>query len=742
MKQYIEQQTAGLFESDWQLLLKKCGSSEEELSTTSCDSAFLPIAHARWEFSAKTLWALLGCLLESDGRREEAFKKFLSLFAPAIKRELEQVSVLTPFQKFARLLAVGEYQAALELAGQNMLWSHALIVSRLVSAEAYSFTVNYMTKCMTDPAITINAAGSQQSSQLSPTELSDPFVAALLRAYELLGQAKPVTQLVEESRGGSLRGNWIYSTLMTYSLLAANSVGGMNSGGGAAGQKGGAAAGASPGGGTAGGVKAGTGGGAGGTTPAGGGQFQIPQYADRFLFALGNALNVDADPFAAHVNLLLCGHSLESVDHPNSHLALLGVEHKSTANFRLMLEPFSLQMSEVFEYAQRLGNQQALCMSIQPFKMGYAYNLTELNQSATAQRYLELLADFRKAVPSSKYSDAFRVRSRELGEKLAGGQKTGGYSSGGGDMWGGGDTGGESKTGQAVKGLFSSAKGLFEKAVKKQPVGVGVAPVAGAPAVVNTTPGAPGAFGAGPPKMPQHPASTSSPFGAAGPTAASRNPAPVVQQKQSLGPPPVSLGPQATHQPPLSHHGGHQPGGYGQTGHQPVASNGHYGQQQPIHNIDPNYYGGQQQPPTPQSGYGGGQHHGGQHQQPPAPQPGGYHPQAGGGYGAPPQPGYGGGPTQPMGGPTGPAYGAPMVPPQHGGGGYGPPGGGGGFNDMFGGAPAGERGGGFNGMGGGMGDFRGGGGMQRREELPEIEDPLFNGAKALWSGLTGAVGFC
>lgn len=98
------------------------------------------------------------------------------------------------------------------------------------------------------------------------------------------------------------------------------------------------------------------------------------------------------DSFAAHVNLLLTkSHTLRPVDHPSSIVALLGIDHKSTRNFKQLVEPYTLHMSEVYEYACRLEDNQHFFVSLQPFKMAYAFSLTDVHLLANSKAYVEIL---------------------------------------------------------------------------------------------------------------------------------------------------------------------------------------------------------------------------------------------------------------------------------------------------------------------------------------------------------------
>ena len=77
--------------------------------------------------------------------------------------------------------------------------------------------------------------------------------------------------------------------------------------------------------------------------------------------------------FAGHVCYLMTGErTLDAVDAPSSLVCILGVEHRSPKNFTRHLDPLALQLSEAYEYALRCGNTDAICPTIQPFKLAHA----------------------------------------------------------------------------------------------------------------------------------------------------------------------------------------------------------------------------------------------------------------------------------------------------------------------------------------------------------------------------------
>ncbi|CAD7946697.1 unnamed protein product [Amoebophrya sp. A120] len=376
--EYVQNQTRGFLQAGseeppwWEQMMP----GRETQTAINDQDGFLPQLHADVAFSCRTLWLFLQLLLEANGRMETAAANFVDAFGKPFAPTIEQPHH-SPLQKFARYLAFGSYQKALELAAAAGLWSHALIIAPLVSKEIYSHTVGLF-------CAQLRSGGSNGSTVASDAEKQDVFVQALFTVYDIVGSGK-IPQTTSTSTVP-----WIVTMFTAVSLL----------------------------------------------------KREREKSCEDLLTKLASEVGAK-DPFASHVILLLSNNSSASgnnkdgpispgpVDSPATKIALLGIEHKRTENFKDMLwSSYGLQLSEVFEYARRLENPQNLSFSIQPWKMSYAYVLTDYAMLHTAQKYLDLLTEFRKAVPSSKYSDAFRVKTRELTERLQATHATGGGSGG------------------------------------------------------------------------------------------------------------------------------------------------------------------------------------------------------------------------------------------------------------------------------------------------------------------------
>jgi len=111
---------------------------------------------------------------------------------------------------------VGEYQKSLELVGENAnLWSHALLVSNLVSRDAYNHTVHLFCNHVSVPS-------KADEKRLVESENKDPYVNALLTVYEIVSQTQSVADILSR-RFATYSNEWISLTLIVYSLLGKNS---------------------------------------------------------------------------------------------------------------------------------------------------------------------------------------------------------------------------------------------------------------------------------------------------------------------------------------------------------------------------------------------------------------------------------------------------------------------------------------------------------------------------------------
>ncbi|CAE8659222.1 unnamed protein product, partial [Polarella glacialis] len=386
--------------------------------------------------SAAMACRFLASLLQANGRVQS--EEFWKHFGPALSKRascLRPAGQPTALQEFCARLACGEASAALEDACVAGLWPHALAVSRIVAPASWDRVLLQF-----GSSFGARDRGSQQESgPLSEQELADPAVKAVLLLYETVGKGS-----VPEISPSVLAGWPAFVAVFALLLRPCEQRG----------------------------------------------------LALTFIETLAARLAASGDIFGAHVCYLLTGErTLEAVDAPSSLVCLIGVEHRSPKNFSRLLEPLALQLSEAFEYAIRCGNSDALCPTLQPFKLAHAMLLADAGLTDKARRYMTLLQAFVKAVPQNRLSDAFRSSMREFNELLNPNLATGGQTEG-------------PKVGKMVKDIwrgFAETTGFASKAIAPPALSgdvdepKGARPAYGSPASGY---GAPSTASFGPPQPP------------------------------------------------------------------------------------------------------------------------------------------------------------------------------------------------------------------------------------------------
>lgn len=336
--------------------LQKVATGFEETRTSHCtlDSA------SKHPHSAALACQFLIGLLKANGRvQSDEFWQHFSFVLAKRAAALQESCEPTALQKICARLARGEVLAAVEDACEAELWSHALVLSRLISEDLSDRVLLRFTTSL--------ARGKKQadmfgSTGLTPQELADPFVRALLLLYETLGKGS-IPEIPEATLP-----SWPAIVALFALLLR---------------------------------------------------PCDQRSLAVSFIEALAAKLAAFGDIFGAHVCYLLTGErTLEAVDAPSSLVCLLGVEHRNPKHFSCLLEPLPLQLSETYEYAMRCGNPDALCPTIQPFKLAHAMLLADVGLTEKARRYMTLLQAFVKAIPQNRLSDAFRSSMRDFNETL------------------------------------------------------------------------------------------------------------------------------------------------------------------------------------------------------------------------------------------------------------------------------------------------------------------------------------
>jgi hypothetical protein len=142
-----------------------------------------------------------------------------------------------------------------------------------------------------------------------------------------------------------------------------------------------------------------------------------------FLVKLGELLASRNQVSEGHLCLLISGkvQSLDSVDSSNALMCLVGSNHRDIGHFDRLLDPEALHMSEVLEYSKRVSQQSPLFIPLQPWKYAYASMLaSDLGLFDLAEKYIDVINAFIRAVPTGKYSVHFRNGIRELESRIHG----------------------------------------------------------------------------------------------------------------------------------------------------------------------------------------------------------------------------------------------------------------------------------------------------------------------------------
>eukprot|EP00435_Cladocopium_sp_Y103_P011019 s2896_g2.t2 len=280
--------------------------------------------------------------------------EFWHHFFPVLAKAIKSAGGGSSIGKLCAKLCKGEISGALEDACSEGLWSHALAVSRLLAPQSSDMVLLKF--------VDAAKSGKQKEAASKDEDLEDPTVQALFLMYECLAKGS-VPEISDKVLSG-----WPAFAAM-FSLLLR------------------------PG--------------------------EYREVALSFIESLAARLASSGDIFAGHVCYLMTGErTLDAVDAPSSLVCILGVEHRSPKNFSRLLDPLALQLSEAYEYALRCGNADALCPTIQPFKLAHAMLLADMGLTEKARRYMVLLQAFVKAVPQNRLSDAFRSSMREFNQVL------------------------------------------------------------------------------------------------------------------------------------------------------------------------------------------------------------------------------------------------------------------------------------------------------------------------------------
>ena len=111
---------------------------------------------------------------------------------------------------------------------------------------------------------------------------------------------------------------------------------------------------------------------------------------------------------------------LGPVDSPTTAIALLGADHTNIEKFRVLLEPSVFMLSEIFEFAIRRTGKAEAMPALQPFKYAFACLLADFGFIEKAEKYLEFLAAFVRALPASSFSTSFRSNLKDFEKRILG----------------------------------------------------------------------------------------------------------------------------------------------------------------------------------------------------------------------------------------------------------------------------------------------------------------------------------
>ena len=112
---------------------------------------------------------------------------------------------------------------------------------------------------------------------------------------------------------------------------------------------------------------------------------------EKTVLSLGDRLSEAGCIKEAHFCYMVCGYPITSPTDVETRVALLGCDHSEPKN-RALLTSESLvayERTEAYEWAKRLGNQDAYFITFQPFKLMYAMLLADDGQNVQAQKILQ-----------------------------------------------------------------------------------------------------------------------------------------------------------------------------------------------------------------------------------------------------------------------------------------------------------------------------------------------------------------
>ncbi|KAF3490653.1 COPII coat assembly protein SEC16 [Arthroderma uncinatum] len=146
---------------------------------------------------------------------------------------------------------------------------------------------------------------------------------------------------------------------------------------------------------------------------------------DQAILALGRLLSSYGRIEAAHICFLVARSNANpifgSVDDPNTHIVLIGADHKRYP-FTFMAEPTCCLLTEIYEFATSVLTATPLHVlpHLQAFKLQHALTLAETGHKTEAQQYCEAIGALLKAAAklSPHYNQRFFIELEELSNRL------------------------------------------------------------------------------------------------------------------------------------------------------------------------------------------------------------------------------------------------------------------------------------------------------------------------------------
>ena len=102
----------------------------------------------------------------------------------------------------------------------------------------------------------------------------------------------------------------------------------------------------------------------------------------------------------------------------NSRIVLLGADHKGNSS-RFGLDDEAIRLSEVYEYAFRLGNSQFSIPMLLPYRLAYARKLADFGLLRRAEKYVKAIyVTIGEIAQSARRDRVVRKKKKKKKKKL------------------------------------------------------------------------------------------------------------------------------------------------------------------------------------------------------------------------------------------------------------------------------------------------------------------------------------